>query len=451
MGESIESPLSPETEAALPEEPPPAPLSPPPLPELTTLLLVVFSIGTGLVICNLYYMQPLLGRLMTFFGIDETLAGITTTASQVGYGLGMLLIVPIADFVEKRRLICVLLVLAIVFLLVVVVSNIYYITLAACFCIGACSITPQLLVPIAAQMSTPERRGRAVAALVSGMVVGILVSRVISGFFSDLLGWRTIYWVAAILIFLLMVTLRLLLPPLPPYAELHYLAALRSLGPVFMQLRELRIGGAIELFIFAAFNAFWKCLAYLLRDLFGWGTTIIGLFGLIGVVGALVANVAGRLLNKMGPFLFINVGLGTAIVAYIMVATVSKWLPGLILTIILLDAGFQSANISIQTIVQSQSNEARNRVTAIFIFRLFVGGSSGSALGAYPYQHFGRLAVGIFGIALLTAASITHLLTQLGRQKQSEKQDAAESGPTEDDVEDIREGLSEAAPPDPSP
>jgi predicted MFS family arabinose efflux permease len=153
----------------------------------------------------------------------------------------------------------------------------------------------------------------------------------------------------------------------------------------------------------------------------------------------------------MGPFLFINVGLGTAIVAYIMVATVSQWLPGLIVTIILLDAGFQSANISIQTIVQSQSNEARNRVTAIFIFMLFVGGSSGSALGAYLYQHFGRLAVGIFGIALLTAASITHLLTQLGRQKQSEKQDAAESGPTEDDVEDIREGLSEAAPLDPSP
>jgi predicted MFS family arabinose efflux permease len=414
-----------EIEEALSPDPSPPPPADPPLPELTTVLLVLFPIGAGLVVCNLYYMQPLLPGVMHDFSVDETKAALLTTSTQVGYGLGMVFVLPVADIVEKRRLICVMLCLAVVFLVVMAVSPIYYVSLVDCFCIGFASVTPQLLVPIAAQMAKPERRGKVVGTVVSGILVGILLSRVLSGLIGKHFGWKTIFWIAAIMIGLFTIALRALLPEIRPSVDLTYFQALRSLPTIFLQYRDLRVCSGCVMCTFAVFNTFWTCLAYLLKDQWGWGSDIAGLFGLIGVLGALVANLGGRLVDRTGPFLVISIAVGVTLTAQILVTTVCWWIAGLIVTIVFLDMGIQAWHTSMHTIVQSLTNEARTRVTAIFMCMLFAGGSAGAAIGSSLYQHFGWTADGIFGIGLIAVGGALHFVARPGwRETKQEQKDA---------------------------
>jgi predicted MFS family arabinose efflux permease len=453
----MEPPLLPADDASAPDEPRPDPdpapadAPAPPAgdaghPELTTLLIVFFAFGCGLGVANMNYAQPLLTKVQDDFGVGETGAGMLVTVTQVGYALGILFILPAADFLEKRRLICIVLVVAAGFMIAIVFSTSYIVTLAAFFCLGVTSVTPQLLIPMAAQMAKPERRGRVVGGIVSGIVIGVLISRVFSGLLGNAFNWRTIYWVAAIPMVLFAVAMRLLLPEVRNRDDLTYGQALKSLIPLFLKYGKLRYAGSGAMCCFGSLNVFWTCLAYLLRDSYGWGPDIAGLFGLVGVAGALMALFAGRLADSKGAFFVVSIGIALLLVGYVMVATVCWWLAGLIITVLVIDAGVQYWSTGLQTIVQNLTDEARSRVTAIFQFMFFAGASIGSAVGAALYQHYGWIADGLFGVAVIVCALVIHLVTQWGEWRAPPPGQAAATK-EEEEVSEIQRGMLDEAQP----
>jgi predicted MFS family arabinose efflux permease len=418
-------------DALIEEAPPPAPTGPQP-GDLTTLLLVIFAITAGLVVSNLYYMQPLLTQTATYFDITETGAGLLTTLTQAGYAIGMLFILPIADIVEKRRVVCLSLVFVTIFLILLVISANYILSLVTCFFIGLTSVSVQLLVPIAAQMAAPERRGKVVGTLIGSLIIGILLSRVFAGLLGRNFGWKTIYWIAAILIAISCGILRWQLPYFPPASTLGYLAALKSLPGLFMQYADLRYAALCGMTAFAGFQIFWTSLSFYLKDTWGWGPDIAGLFGLIGVVGAAMAQAGGWIADKWGTFAVVSAGIIISFLSFILYLTVCKWVAGVVMTVLLLDAGVQGWNTALQTIVQSLTNEARSRVTAIYIFVYFVGGSAGSLGGSALYQHYGWWADGVYGLSLIAAGGAIHFATQ--SRKQCRKAIAVEEDPHVEDA-----------------
>jgi predicted MFS family arabinose efflux permease len=387
--------------------------------DLTTPLLAIFAITAGLVVANLYYMQPLLTQTATYFEITETGAGLLTTLTQIGYALGMIFIVPVADIVEKRRLVCLSLISVIVFLILLVISSNYIFSLVICFFIGLTSVTVQLLVPIACQMAAPESRGKVVGTLVGSLIIGILLSRVFSGLLGGF-GWKTIYWIAAILIAISCAILRWRLPFFPPATSLGYFAAIKSLPLLFMQYPDLRYAATCGMTAFAGFQIFWTSLSFYLKDMWGWGPDIAGLFGLIGVAGAAMAQLGGWVADRWGTFAVVSAGIVVSFISYVLFLTICGWVAGLVVTVLLLDAGVQGWNTALQTIVQSLTNEARSRVTAIYIFMYFVGGSAGSLGGSALYQHYGWWADGVYGLCLMAVGAFIHFLTQTRKQCRAE-------------------------------
>jgi predicted MFS family arabinose efflux permease len=328
----------------------------------------------------------------------------------------MLFIVPIADIVEKRKLVLTMLVLITVVLVGVCVSPIYEVTLISCFFVGLTSVTPQIFVPVSASMAGPERRGKVVGILLSGLMIGILLSRVLSGALADWFGWKSVFGVAAGLTVVLLVAVALVMPRLEPPSDLKYLAIIRSLWSVFVQFGDLRYAATCGMCGFSTFSIFWTCLSYLLADQYGWGPGIAGLFGIVGVVGAMAAQVGGRVVDRYGTFFVVSATIGVSLLSYVLVTTVCWWLAGLIVTIVLLDAGIQGWNTALQAKIQSLSDEARARITAIYIFMYFVGGSIGSVSGSALYQHFGWVAIGILGSGMICIGATIHFVTQIPKQ-----------------------------------
>jgi predicted MFS family arabinose efflux permease len=171
--------------------------------ELSLKIIILFAISAGTIVMNLYYTQPLLGQITDFFHITYSKASLMTTLTQIGYAYGMIFIVPIADIVEKRKLICTMLIFSTVFLIIMTFSSNYYLSLVTSYFIGVTSTTTQILIPIAARMAGPAKRGKAVGGIMAGLLIGILASRVFSGLVGKNFGWRIIFGVAAILVFII--------------------------------------------------------------------------------------------------------------------------------------------------------------------------------------------------------------------------------------------------------
>jgi predicted MFS family arabinose efflux permease len=395
-------------------------------PNLSMFSLVVMTICAGLIACNQYFLQPLLPLIGKYFGVDDMKSGFLTTSTQVGYALGMLFLIPVTDFVDVRRFICVILIFTIICLVAIFVSPLYYVTLGVCFVLGLTSVTSQLLVPVAGRLSRPERRGKSVGAVATGTVIGILVSRVMSGLLAGVglrndfwtkeqsgkSGWKTVFWVAAAIVIILTVNLRCSLPRLPPTSDVSYGRALVSLFRSFCGNGTLHACGMCG---FAAFNIFWTCLAYLFRDKYHRGdrsSQDAGLFGLIGVVGAVVASFVARLVDRVGPFIIISVAIVVTLLSFLGLTFLYWSLPGLIISAVLMDVGIQTWNTSIQTILQGS---AKGDVTAISVFMLFIGGAIGSASSAVLYEKFEWRAVGLLGLGIVVIGTIIHFSCRLGK------------------------------------
>lgn len=378
-------------------------------PILTNLLILIMAIACGLTVANLYYIQPLLADIAKTFHVTELSIGFAAMLTQIGYAVGMILILPLGDIKEKRSLIVIVLLCSIVSLISMSFSSNIYILIISSFAVGFTSIIPQLIIPLAAQLSNPQQRGQNIGTIMSGLLIGILLSRTVSGILGSYFGWRTVYLIATIMMLILMFILRKFIPLCKPISDIKYTQLLKSMINLIKTepiLRESSINGAL---MFSAFSAFWTALIFLLESShYNMGSEAAGLFGLVGISGALAAPLVGKVADKRGSRFAIGICIIVVIIAYLFFFLFGFKIWGLILGIILLDLGVQSCNVSNQARVHSLNEETSNRLNTIYMVSFFLGGALGSFLGSYSYSHFGWYGVCAFGMATQIIAVILH-------------------------------------------
>lgn len=369
--------------------------------KLNRFLVLTMAAASGIAVANLYYIQPLLAEIAVFFHVAEVNVSLAATLTQIGYAAGMLMILPLADIREKKSLILLMLGCSAVALLFMAFARNTAMLCIASFAIGFTSVVPQLIVPLAAQLADPEERGRIIGAVMSGLLIGILLSRTFSGLIGAHLGWQSVYFIATLFMISLAVFLGFRLPKSPSASTLSYAALFRSMAALTKELpllREAALNGGL---MFAAFSIFWTTLSFLLAGPhYGLGADAAGLFGLVGVVGASAAPVAGRMADKRGPRFAIALGMGAVTLAYLCLLIFGFQMAGLIIGVILLDLGVQSCQISNQARIHAISDEARNRINTVYMVTYFLGGALGSYLGSFSYARFGW--PGVCAVGLLT-------------------------------------------------
>jgi predicted MFS family arabinose efflux permease len=363
----------------------------------------VLAVGSGVAVANLYYAQPLLAKLAIDFDVQPSQMGLAATLSQIGYGLGLLFLVPLGDVLERRGLIVAMLALVAMVLLGVAAAPSFPWFAAASLLLGLTTISPQLLVPLSASLAAPAERGRVVGTVMSGLLIGVLASRTYSGVVAAHLGWRAVYVIAAGLSLALAAVLRVLLPRSEPTAgHLSYAQLLSSLGGLVRDepiLRQSCLFGAVA---FGAMSAFWNTMAFhLAGPPYDYGSDAVGLFGLVGAAGAAMASVAGRLADRFNPRRIIGAGLAVMAAAYALCWVGGDVLAWLVVGVVLLDLGAQAAHISNQARIFAIRPEARNRMNTVYMVSFFVGGATGSGLGAWAWGQWGWPGVCGVGVVLL--------------------------------------------------
>ncbi len=388
----------------------PAPASAAPV-RLPGALVWLMAITCGLVAANLYYNQPLLVAIGRTFHVPDSRASLVATATQVGYTLGMLLLVPLGDMLERKRLMLWLLLGAAACLVLVGQAPTFGVLVGASLLLGGCSAVPQLLLPMAAHLAPEADRGRIVGRIMSGLLIGILLSRTVSGYVGAHLGWRVVFAGAAGLMLALAALLAWRLPRDQPSFRGTYGSLLKSLLTLVRELPALRRSALVGGGVFAAFSVFWTALTFYLEGpAYRYGSDVVGFFGLLGALGALAAPLAGGLSDRRGPRTAITAGLGLALGAYVILGLGGGYLAGLVLGVILLDVGVQSAHISNQSLVFTLRPEARSRLNTVYMTGYFTGGSLGSIAGGLAWTNFGWPGVCAAGAAFVLLALAAHWL-----------------------------------------
>ncbi|WP_407312608.1 MFS transporter [Desulfosporosinus sp. SB140] len=356
-------------------------------PNLSLTLLLILAISCGMSVANLYYNQPLLADMAQSFHVSASQIGSISMLTQLGYALGLFLFVPLGDIREKKSLILLLLGSVTLSLLLVGISKNLIMLGAASFAVGTTTVVPQIIVPLAAQLAEPQQQGRIVGIVMSGLFFGILLARTVSGIIGSLLGWQAMYFIAAGLMFVLAVMLWGFLPQTGSTSRLSYRQTLHSLWGYITQLPLLREASLMGGLLFGSFSVFWTTLAFFIKQPpYYYGTEIAGLFGLIGVAGASFAPIAGRLADKKGPRIVVGIAAAVTLLAYMLLWLFGRHLWGLILGVILLDLGVQSAQISNQARVYALVPEAKSRLNTVYMVTYFIGGSLGSFLGLHAWS-----------------------------------------------------------------
>lgn len=377
----------------------------------TKPILFLLAFACAATVANLYYIQPLLSQVAKDFGIPDSKAGIAATATQLGYALGLFFFVPLGDRIEQRGLIVKMTLLSGVFLLAAGFSPTFPLFLIFCCLLGMATIVPQLIVPLTAHLSAPQDRGGNIGTVMSGLLIGILLSRTLSGFLGDAFGWRFVFHVTAAAMLGLAVLLRVFLPLSPARTQEPYRKLLASLRPLVKTQPVLRESAVNGFFMFGAFSAFWTSLIFQLSTpAFGMGSREAGLFGLAGVGGALIAPVVGRLADKKGARFSVGIGVSLSFAAYVIFFFTGHTIPGLILGIILLDLGNQSGQVSNQARIQALSDEMRSRINTVFMVSYFLGGAAGSSLSSLFWGWMGWNGVCLVGGGMMALALLFHFV-----------------------------------------
>ena len=371
-------------------------------------LLIIMAAGAGLTVANIYYSQPLLANIGRAFDASPAAMGVVAMLTQVGVATGIVCLVPLGDIKERRQLIVTLLVAASISLVGVAMARSFVWLGVASFLVGVCSATPQMLVPFAAHLATPERRGRAVGTVMSGLLIGILLSRVASGYLGTALGWRAMYWIASLIMLILAIVLATALPRSRPTMRLTYPQLMQSMGRLILTEPVLRESALVGAMLFGTFCAFWATLAFRLEapPLY-YGSRVAGLFGLIGAVGAATAPLAGRLADRLDARMNLQIAVYVAATSFVLLWVFGHTLTGLAVGVILLDAGIQGGHVTNQSRIHRLLPDVRNRLNTIYIFAFFLGGSAGSALGAAAWQRWQWTGVCGVGMAMLLVAAAT--------------------------------------------
>ncbi len=383
-------------------------------PSVSRKVALLFAVSCGMAVANIYYAQPLLDALSGEFGIGHSTIGIITTVTQICYALGLLLLVPLGDLLNQRRLIVCQMLLSVAALIVVGTASSAAVLMSGIAAVGLLAAIVQTLVAFAAMLAAPSERGRIIGLVTSGVVIGILLARTVAGILTDLAGWRSVYLVSAVMMLLMA---GMLFRALPNYerekSDLTYFQLIRSVILLFVQEKTLRIRGVLALLIFTAFSILWTSLVLpLSAPPLSLSHSAIGAFGLAGVAGALAAAKAGSLADR---------GLGQRTTGASLALLLASWLPisytertlwGLIIGVIILDFAVQAVHVTNQSMILSVRPEARSRLTAAYMMFYSLGSATGSIVSTLTYSHSGWIGVCWLGATVSAVALLFWALTR---------------------------------------
>jgi len=359
------------------------------------------SVATGLAVASNYYAQPLLETIARNFSLSASSAGFIVTAAQLGYAVGLLFLVPLGDMFERRAMIVSMTLLAAGGMLITASSQSLAMMIFGTALTGLFSVVAQILVPLAATLASPEKRGKVVGTIMSGLLLGILLARTVAGLLAGIGGWRTVYWVASVLMVVMALALWRGLPKVKSETHLNYPQLLGSVFRLFMHDKLLRTRALLGCFTFANFSILWTSMAFLLAaPPFNYSEGMIGLFGLAGAAGALGARPAGGLADKGKSHITTTASLVLLLLSWAAIWYGHVSVLALIVGILVLDLTVQGVHITNQTVIYRVKPEARNRLTAGYMTSYFIGGAAGSLISASAWQHAGWAGVCAVGAVM---------------------------------------------------
>lgn len=382
---------------------------PTPAAAMPRLMVLLFAMACGVSVANVYYAQPLLDALAAEFGFSQAAVGLIITATQIGSALALILLVPLGDLLDRRRLSLIQLLLLLAVLIGVGLASTPALLLLAMLLLGMLGTAmTQGLIAYAAVLAAPAQRGRVVGAAQAGVVIGLLLARSMAGLVADVAGWRMVYFVSAGLAAIMLALLQIYLPRRRlPAERLTYPQLLSSMAQLMWRDRVLQTRGVIAMLMFAVFSIFWSALVLPLRaPPYALSHAAIGAFGLIGVVGALGAARAGKLADQGRAQWTSGGALLLLLLAWLPLALLSHSLWALALGIVMLDLAAQAIHVTNQSLIFSAGSGAHSRLVACYMIFYAVGSGLGAVLATTVYAAWGwdgvcLLGAGVSLLALL--------------------------------------------------
>jgi predicted MFS family arabinose efflux permease len=374
-------------------------------PQISSATILLLAAACGLIVANIYYAQPLIGPIAQSLGLEPQAAGLIVTMAQIGYGAGLVFVVPLGDLVENRRLViaCVAFSAIALAFAAVAISPAAFLVCSGAIGLGAVGV--QIIVPLAAHLAPDAIRGRVVGAVMSGLMVGIMVARPVASFIASEASWRAVFAVSAALMIALALVLSRTLPVRTPESRMSYGALIGSMARLAAATPVLRLRAFYQSCLFGAFSLFWTTTPLLLAGPdYGLTQRGIALFALAGVSGAVAAPIAGRLADRgyTGPA---TAG-AICLVALEFLATIAVpqgstlALALLVAAAIAVDFGIQANVVLGMRAIFALAPEARGRLNGVYIATFFAAGALGSAVGAWAYAKGGWLLASRIGLAL---------------------------------------------------
>jgi len=364
-------------------------------------MVFLFACACGIVVANLYYAQPLIALISPEIGLSESAASLIVTLTQLGYCIGLVLLVPLGDLIENRKLVIFTICAAILALFIAMLAPTASWFLFSAFMIGIGSVAVQMLLPIAAHIIPEHRRGRTIGNIMSGLMLGIMLARPFSSLVADFFGWRTVFGVSATLLIVLAVILWFLLPIRKPQSNHHYFSLIASLWTLLRETPILQRRAIYQAALFASFTLFWTMTPILLAGpLFQFSQQDIALFTLAGAIGVIAAPIAGRMADSGHTKIGTGFSIASVAVAFLLAQIGGHGsLVALVMAGILLDLGVQSNTVLGQRTIYLLGADVRSRLNGLYIAIFFAGGAIGSAIASIAYVYGGWSLVAWIGFA----------------------------------------------------
>jgi predicted MFS family arabinose efflux permease len=401
-----------------------------PVAPVSRRVIWTMAVATGTVVANLYYAQPLEATLARQFHAPTTSLGLIVTVLQLGYAVGLATILPLGDLLDRRRLLVTLLSAVVVSMTVMALAPSLTVFAGAAAAVGLACVAVQVIIPFAAQLAAGGQQGRIVSTVISGLLLGILLSRTVSGIVAQAFGWRAVFGLGATATALIAVLLWRELPSVPPTTRMRYPALVASVFGLVRSEPVLRWRMAYGALTFSSFSVFWTSAAFLLSGSpYHWNDAAIGTFALLGVAGALIAQLAGRLADRGHAHLTTGVSLAVMALSYLLIAPGAHTLIPLAVGAILMDMGSQGTHISNQTLIYRLRADARSRLNTAYMVAYFIGGSLGSASSTAAYHQAGWAGVSVLGAAFPATALLLWVLETVRQRRRSRVPPLASSLP----------------------